>query len=113
MPFQTKQVVELLASKRDLQTKRVLGVFQAWRAEDKGTIVAINFSEHDTLQTAVEIGALIEQRLDQTKRSVIIEIVNELDITLQFFGDFAIERLEACTRSLLAQEIVLALNRAR
>src|ERR1700688_2868789 len=41
---------------------------------------------------------------------MVVEVVNQLDITLQPVGNFSIERVEACAASLLAQEIVQAID---
>src|SRR5579859_556128 len=89
--LQTKEMVELLAGKRDLQAKRIFAVLESWCAQDKGAIVAVNFREDETLQAAIVVGALVEEGLNQTKRRVVIQVINQLDITLQLVGNFRVE----------------------
>src|SRR5215475_5475214 len=82
-------------------------------AEDEWPIVSLDLGEHYTLQRRVIELALVKKRLDQTERGMIVQVVNEFDISLQALGHFGVQRFQTEACAFFAEHCIELLDRGR
>src|SRR5690348_14970028 len=80
----SRQGIYFFAGERHLQMNCIAAI-EPGRAEDERPIVSLDLGKHYALQRRVIEFALVKKRLDQPKRGMIVQVVNQFDISLEAF----------------------------
>src|ERR1041384_6594693 len=78
--------------------RETIAVIQPWCAENKRSLVFLRQLKCQTLRRLVVIGTVVKQTFDEPNRRMIVEIVYQLHITLEWIRHFLVKRFqrEAC-----------------
>jgi hypothetical protein len=87
--FHFEQLVDCAVLKWNFKMKRVIRV-QARGAQDKWPVVAPQDLQHQALQRIIIKLTSVNERLNEAKRGMIIQVVCQFYITLQYFRHFGI-----------------------
>src|SRR5262249_7797181 len=88
-----EELVDAFAVERQLYVQMVI-VFKPWRAEGKRSIVGSGQRQRDRLQSLVVITAPVEQSLYESRRRMVVQVVDEFDIPFQNRRYLLIQGLE-------------------
>src|SRR5262249_43545581 len=88
-----EELVDAFAVERHACVQMVV-VFKPWRAEGKRSIVGSGQRQRDRLQSVVVIAAPVEQPLYESRRRMVVQVVDEFDIPFQNRGYLLIQGLE-------------------
>src|SRR5215469_14716907 len=108
----SRQGVHFFTGERHLQMDCIAAI-EPGRAEDEWPIVSLDLRKHYALQRRVIKLALVKKRLDQTERGVIVQVINEFDISLKALWHLRVQRFQTVACAFLPQQRIELLDRTR
>ena len=109
---QGEEPVELLALERQGPFQGAV-VVQPRRAEHERPVVAIDRREPEALHGAIVVLAPVEQRLQQAEGGVVVQVVDQLHVSLERPGHPLVKPFERVARGVLAEQGVEIGDRPR